>query len=176
MDEARFGLHTQLRRVWTLRGPRPIVTRQIQYQWDDLYGALALIGGEAHFAHLPGVSLDWDESYLTDLVATDPEATHGLLRDQAGFHLRAGDPRRPAQVRIIDLPPDSPELNPVEQLWDILRDDLANRVFATVTKRRGARHATRQRFWEDTSAVRSLIGRPWLEVQLNPTRKIQLSF
>ena len=56
MDEARFGLHTEMRRVWTLRGRRPVVARQIKYEWDYLYGALSVIGGEAHFAHLPGVS------------------------------------------------------------------------------------------------------------------------
>ncbi len=45
MDEARFGLHTELRRVWTMRGLRPVVRRQIKYQWDYLYGALSLLGG-----------------------------------------------------------------------------------------------------------------------------------
>jgi transposase len=81
MDEARFGLHTELRRVWTRRGVRPVVSKQIKYEWDYLYGSLSVIGGEAHFAHLPGVSLDWDEGYLGDLAATDPEAIHVLLRD-----------------------------------------------------------------------------------------------
>jgi transposase len=176
MDEARFGLHTELRRVWTLRGQRPVVPRQIKYQWDYLYGALSVIGGEAHFAHLPGVSLAWDESYLSDLAATDPAATHVLLRDQAGFHLRDGDPRLPVQVRIIDLPPYSPELNPVEQLWDILKDDLANQVFATIAKLRAGMLATLRRFWEDASAVLSLIGRQWLQAQLNASPKSQLSF
>ena len=61
MDEARFGLRTELRRVGTLRGKRPVVPRQIKYQWDYLYGALSVMGGEAHFAHLPGVNLEWDE-------------------------------------------------------------------------------------------------------------------
>ena len=36
MEEARFGLHTERRRVWTLRGRRPVVSRQIKYQWDYL--------------------------------------------------------------------------------------------------------------------------------------------
>ena len=136
MDEARFGLHTELRRVWTVRGKRPVVSRQIKYQWDYLYGALSLIGGEAHFAHVPGVGLDWDASYVRDLAATAPEVTHVLVRDQAGFHLRDGDPRLPRQVRVIDLPPYCPELNPCEQLWDILKDDIANQVFPSIRKLR----------------------------------------
>jgi transposase len=175
MDEARFGLHTELRRVWTLRGLRPVVTRQIRYEWDYLYGALGVVSGDAHFAHLPGVSLEWDRSYLEDLAASDPEAIHVLVRDQAGFHLREGDPRLPERVRIIDLPPYSPELNPCEQMWDIVKDGTCNQVFATVAALRDRMRDTLQRYWEDAQSVLRLIGRDWLMVQLNATRKTLLS-
>ena len=175
MDEARFGLHTEMRRVWTRRGQRPVVARQIKYDWDYLYGALSVIGGEAHFAHLPGVSLDWDESYLGDLAASDAEAIHVLVRDQAGFHLRDGDARLPARVRIIDLPPYTPELNPCEQLWDIVKDDIANRIYANVAALRAGMKATLRRFWDDPGAVLSLIGRKWIEVQLNASHRMQVS-
>ena len=73
MDEARFGLHTDLRRVWTIKGTRPIVTRQIKYQWDYLYGALGAVGGDVHFMRVPGVSLEWDGAYLETLAASDPD-------------------------------------------------------------------------------------------------------
>ena len=175
MDEARFGLHTELRRVWTLRGLRPVVTRQIRYEWDYLYGALGAVSGEAHFAHLPGVSLEWDRQYLEDLAASDPEAIHVLVRDQAGFHLREGDPRLPERVRIVDLPPYSPELNPCEQMWDIVKDDTCNQVFANVAALRDRMRDTLQRYWEDAQTVLRLIGRDWLLVQLNATRKSRLS-
>ena len=175
MDEARFGLHTELRRVWTLRGQRPVVTRQIKYQWEYLYGALGAVGGEAHFAHLPGVSLEWDRSYLADLAATDPGAIHVAVRDQAGFHLRDGDPRLPLRVRLIDLPPYSPELNPCEQLWDIVKDATANRVHATITALRRAMRATLRRYWEDAASVLRLIGRDWFLAEVNATRKSQMS-
>ena len=59
-----------------------------------------MVGGEAHFAHIPSVSLEWDQSYLQDLAATDPKAVHVLVRDQAGFHLRDGDERLPERVSI----------------------------------------------------------------------------
>ncbi len=176
MDEARFGLHTELRRVWTMRGLRPVVRRQIKYQWDYLYGALSLLGGETHFAHAPGVALEWDESFLRDLAASAPAVTHVLVRDQAGFHLRDGDPRLPAQVRIIDLPPYCPELNPCEQFWDILKDDLANQVFPNIQKLRAGMRETLRRYWENATAVLSLIGRDWFRVQLNASPKSQMSF
>lgn len=176
MDEARFGLHTELRRVWTQRGVRPVVSKQIKYEWDYLYGALSVIGGEAHFAHVPGVSLDWDEGYLRDLAATDAKAIHVLIRDQAGFHLRDGDARLPAQVRIIDLPAYTPELNPCEQFWDIVKDHIANRIHGSVARLRAAMKVSLRRYWEDPKAVLSLIGREWLQLQLNASPKTQVSF
>ena len=148
-----------------------MVARQIKYEWDYLYGARSVIGGEAHFAHVPGVSLAWDEGYLSDLAASDPEAIHVLIRDQAGFHLRDEDARLPARVRIIDPPPYTPELNPCEQLWDIIKDEIANRIYATVARLRAGMKAALRRFWDDPGTVLSLIGRQWLEVQLNASPK-----
>lgn len=171
MDEARLGLHTPLRRVWVKRGDRPIKIKQTKYEWDYLYGSLEVLEGAAHFAHIPSVSLDWDKEYLGNLVRTDPQATHIVIRDQAGFHLRDQDPRLPSQVRIIDLPPYSPQLNPCEQLWDVLKDDIANVVFETIEALRKGIKPSLQRFWEDSTQVLSLIGRPWLRSSANTSPK-----
>lgn len=169
MDEARFGLHTELRRLWALKGQRPVVTRQIKYQWDYLYGALDVIGGQAHFCQIPSVNQGWDRLYLETLAATDVEVIHVVIRDQAGFHLRDGDARLPERVRIIDLPPYSPELNPCEQLWDIIKDEIGNRVFATIAELRRATLPALQRYWDDPASVLRLIGRNWILAQANAT-------
>ena len=97
------------------------------------------------------------------------------MRDQAGFHLREGDTRLPGRVRIVDLPPHSPELNPCEQMWDIVKDETCNQVFATVAALRDPMRDTLQCYWEDTQSVLRLIGREWLLVQLNATLKTHLS-
>ena len=175
MDEARFGLPTEMRPVWTRRGQRPVLTRQIKDQWAYLYGALGAVSGETPFAQLPGVRLEWDQSDLADLAARDPQAIHVLVRDQAGFHLRDGDPRLPPRVRLIDLPPYRPELHPCAQLWDILKDDTCNRVHATVAALRKAMRATLRRYWEDATAVLRLSARAWFLAQRNATRKTPAS-
>jgi transposase len=172
MDEARFGLHTMLRKLWSLRGSRPVVTCQIKYEWDYLYGALEVTGGEAHFCQISGVNLEWDRSDLENLAATDPGAVHVIIRDEAGFHLRDGDARLPANVRIIDLPPYSPELNPCEQLWDLVKDRISNRVFKTIEELREAMEPVLAEWWTDSQRVLSLIGRPWLHDQANASSKI----
>jgi len=132
MDEARFGLHTELRRVWIDKGVRPVFERQTKYEWDYLYGSLEVTEGAAHFLHLPTVNLECDALYLAHLAQSDPEAVHVVIRDQAGFHLRDGDERLPQRVRIVPLPPYCPELNPCEQLWDMLKDETANHVHRTI--------------------------------------------
>lgn len=175
MDEARFGLHTELRRLWGIKGQRPVVTRQIKYEWDYLYGSLDVVGGQAHFCQFPSINLEWDHVYLKDLTMTDEEAIHVVIRDQAGFHLRDGDLRLPPRVRIIDLPPYSPELNPCESLWDIVKDDIGNDVFENVETLREAMLPTLQRYWDDAAAVLKLIGREWMLSQANASPKNQVS-
>jgi len=43
-----------------------------------------------------------------------------MLLDGAGWH-RARELRVPATIKLIPLPPYSPELNPVEHVWEYLR-------------------------------------------------------
>lgn len=167
MDEARFGLHTELRRVWIDKGVRPVFERQTKYEWDYLYGSLEVTEGHAHFLHLPTVNLECDELYLEHLAQSDTEAVHVVIRDQAGFHLRDGDERLPQRVRIVPLPPYCPELNPCEQLWDVLKDETANHVHRTIEALRDALLPGLKRYWEDATRVISLIGRPWLRNQAN---------
>lgn len=78
-------------------------------------------------------------------------------------------------MRIVDLPPYSPELNPCEQMWDIVKDETSNQVFASVAALREQMRSTLRRYWEDAPSVLHLIGRDWLMVQLNATRKSHLS-
>ena len=173
MDEARFGLHTETRRVWITKGTRPTVRRQTRYEWDYLYGALEVVAGQAEFLHLPTVDLECNRLFLEHLQASDPQAEHIVIADQAGFHLRPGDARLPTHVHIVSLPPYSPELNPCEQLWDVLKDTegFANGLFESITKLRASLLPGLRRYWENTALVLSLVGRPWLHDQANSSAK-----
>jgi transposase len=62
-------------------------------------------------------------------VAKDAHAV--LLLDRAGWHI-TGNLLWPKNITPILLPSRSPELNPVEQVWQFLRANfLSNRVFET---------------------------------------------
>ena len=65
---------------------------------------------------------------ISTMVARDAHAV--LLLDQAGWHF-AGALVVPENITLLPLPPRSPELNPVENVWQFLRDNwLSNRVFS----------------------------------------------
>ena len=100
----------------------------------------------------------------------DPAAMHVLIQDGAGFHLRDGDPGLPDNVRVVTLPAYSPELNPVEGLWDQIKDGLCNRVFDTLAELEVVLRAELQRFWQDARRVHSLVF-DWLLAQANASSK-----
>src|SRR5208283_3903817 len=85
-DESRFGLHTQSRRGWALRGQRVVIPQQQRYEWEYVYGALEVVRGESQFRFMPSVSLDFSRGFLQQIAASDPDAEHVVIWDQAGFH------------------------------------------------------------------------------------------
>jgi transposase len=166
-DEARIGLHDPHRRCWGLRGVRIVKPRQQEYEWCYVSGALEVVSGAAEFQILPTVGLDLTQGFLEQIAASDPEAHHVVLWDQAGFHHRPGDARMPARVHVLPFPAYSPELNPVERLWDVIKDDLCNRVYRGIQALEAAACQALQPFIRDAARVRSLVGDGWLHTQAN---------
>ena len=92
-----------------------------------------------------------------------------VIYDGAGFHHRDGHSELPANVRVIPLPAYSRELNPVERLWDQVREALANELHANLETLEQALTRALRPFWEDASRACSLIGKGWLLTQANVT-------
>ncbi len=86
-DEHRYGLIPVVRQCWTLRGVRPTVPYRTKYEWGYLYSVLEVDGqNAAEFLCLPEVSLEMSGWFLQHLAASDPDAEHIAIWDQAGFH------------------------------------------------------------------------------------------
>jgi transposase len=167
-DESRFGLHTQSRRCWALRGQRVVIPQQQRYEWEYVYGALEVVQGGAEFCFLPSVSLELSRCFLEQIAASDPQAEHVVIWDQAGFHPRPGAVGLPARIHLLPLPPYSPELNPVEGLWDQVQDCTCNRRHADLDELETTLTEALRPFWETPSKVLSLIHH-WLHAQANTT-------
>lgn len=166
-DEMRFGLQPVTRRVWTRRGVEVVVPVEPRYQWGYTYGALEICGAGAEFLHTDGVSLAASRCFLEQIGRSAPEAMHLVIQDGAGFHHRPGSPELPANVRVITLPPYSPELNPVERLWDVVKDQICNRTCDQLEQLVAAIDAVLAEYWTTAAKVRSLIGQGWLLGEAN---------
>lgn len=167
-DESRFGLHTQSRRCWALRGQRVVLAREQRYEWEYVYGAVEVVQGQAQFQFLPSVSLELSRGFLQQIAQSDPQAEHVVIWDQAGFHPRPGDATLPARIHLLPLPPYSPELNPVEGLWDQAQDVTCNRHYADLDQLEAALTEALRPFWETPARALSLVHH-WLHDQANAT-------
>ena len=70
------------------------------------------------------------QKHLTEISATVDPGTHAvLIRDQAGWHTTT-KLIVPKNITLLPLPPRSPEIKPVENIWRYIRDNwLSNPIF-----------------------------------------------
>ncbi|HAS6144794.1 TPA: IS630 family transposase [Vibrio vulnificus] len=130
-DEARFGQQNTTTRLWAERGSRPRVVKQQQFEYAYLFGSVCPARGIGEAMVVPWVNKDIMVEHLKQLSAVTEKGRHAVvIMDGAGWH--TNDIAEPFDnVSIIKLPPYSPELNPIEQVWSWLRQhSLANQSFA----------------------------------------------
>jgi transposase len=167
-DEYRYGLIPVVRKCWTLRGLRPTAPYQTKYEWGYLYSALEVDGeNAAQFLCLPEVSLAMSRLFLESLAARDSGAEHVVIWDQAGFHPQAHLHELPPHVHLVPLPPYSPELNPVEIIGDVIKDRIANTLWATLAALEEALGEELRPIYESAERVRRLVSHGWLIDQVN---------
>ena len=121
MDEARFGQQGTLTNLWARRGSRPTAVKQTRYEWVYLYAAVEPATGDSVALLLPVVSIETFEMFLQELSAKLAPDEHAvLIMDQAGWHT-SQRVNMPANITVLLLPPYSPELNPIENLWHYIK-------------------------------------------------------
>jgi transposase len=133
-DEGRLGLQPILRRVWTKCGHRPQSMGQIRYDWTYVYGFVRPATGKTHWLLLPDVSEECFEIALKNFakrVGAGKKKRIILLLDNASWH-KSLALKAPCGITLMFLPPYSPELQPAEKLWPLLKESVANRGFANI--------------------------------------------
>ncbi len=129
-DEARVGQKNKITRRWARRGTRPRAPHDQRTKWAYIFGAICPAEGKGAGLVMPYCDTAAMQAHLGEISAAVAPGAHAvLILDQAGWHLS----RRmvaPDNITLLPLPPRSPELNPVESVWQFLRDNwLSNRVF-----------------------------------------------
>jgi len=130
-DEARTGQQGTLTRVWAPRGSRPRAPRDRRYTAASLFAAVCPARDVGAALVLPNANAWAMDQHLKEIGHHVAPGAHAVVvLDQAGWHdTRCLDV--PDNITLLPLPSYSPELNPVENVWQYLRQNyLSNRVFA----------------------------------------------
>jgi transposase len=129
-DEARVGQKNKITRRWAPRGTRPSAPRDQRTASAYIFGAICPAEGKGAGLVLPSCNSDAMARHLAEIsLAVSPGAHALVLLDQAGWHVSKKLPV-PGNITLVPLPPKSPELNPVENIWQFMRDNwLSNRIF-----------------------------------------------
>ncbi len=119
-------------RQWARRGTRPRQPADQRYKSAYLFGAICPARGTGAALALPFADTQAMQLHLDEIARTVKRGAHAvLLLDRAGWHTTT-DLTVPKNITLILLPSRAPELNPVENIWQYLRQTwLSNRVFNT---------------------------------------------
>ena len=168
-DEHRHGLLPVVRRSWGLQGVRAKAPYKTAYQWMYVYEALE-VGGESQseFMYCSTVDKVMSIEFLRQISASDPNSTHIVIWDGAGFHPLQGDEEVPSNVKLLRLPPYSPELNPVENLGSRVKDKICNQVFESIDALQEKITDVLKPLFSCAKEVEELI-HGWLAVEVNST-------
>jgi len=120
-DEARIGQKNSLTRVWGQTGSRPAAPKDLGFASAYVFGAVCPAEGKAAALIMPicnTAAMNHHLSEISTQVAADAHAV--VILDRAGWH-RSQGLMVPGNITLLELPPYSPELNPVERIWHYLR-------------------------------------------------------
>jgi hypothetical protein len=157
-DEARVGQQGTLTRVWAKRGSRPRAPRDRRYEWAYLFGAVCPERSAGAAIVMPEVNVEAMNEHLTEINRrVSVGAVALLVLDGAGWH---SSPRLkvPENIVLLPLPPYSPELNPVENIWEFLRANLLS-----------------HRVWDSYEAIIEACCEAWNKLMQMPERIASLT-
>ena len=161
-DEARFGQQNTTTRIWAQKGTRPRAVKQQQFTYAYLFGAVCVTNGNTEAIVAPVSNMDVMSSHLALISAATKAGRHAVvLMDGASWHqehLSDGYDN----LSIIHIPPYSPELNPIEQVWSWMRqNEIANRCFKDYEDIVDKCSRAWNRFRSSKERVLSLCHREW---------------
>ena len=133
-DEAGFGRINKPKYCWCFPGLRPVVPCHHIREYRYTFGAVEPLTGDSTFLILPYSDTLCMNIFLKHLSETYPDDRIILACDGASWH-RANALEVPSNIRIFYLPPATPEMNPIEQVWkEIRKRGFKNEIFQTLEK------------------------------------------
>ena len=133
-DEAGFGRINKPKYCWCEEGIRPSVPCHHIREYRYAYGAVEPVTGESFFLIMPRSDTACMNVYLDKLSKQYKDDTILMCCDGAAWH-KATSLQVPENIELFFIPPYTPEMNPIEQIWKELRKmGFRNEVFSTLDK------------------------------------------
>jgi transposase len=161
-DEGRFGLLGKPRRCWAPAGVRPVVGARLLRKFSYAFAAVSPHDGVMDSLILPWVNASTMSMFLATVSQRHPDEYIVMVMDRAGWHI-AHELEVPKNMRLVLLPPYSPEINPAEHIWDALRENcIGNTVFASLDAADKALSKGLRSLESDPERMQSLTGFEWI--------------
>ena len=133
-DEASFGRINKPKYCWCFKGYRPSVPCHHIREYRYAFGAIEPLTGESFFLVLPYCNTNCMNVFLKGLSDAYPNDFILLVGDGAAWH-RSKYLQTPMNIEFFQLPPATPEMNPIEQIWkEIRKRGFRNEIFQSLDK------------------------------------------
>jgi transposase len=137
-----------------------MVTQEYTYA----YAAVDVLTGQMDSLILPYVNGDCMQLFIDEVASRNPDDHIVMVLDGAGWHKGI---KQPPNMRLVKLPPYSPELNPVEHVWDEVREKyFANRVFESLQALEDHLEMALREMEQASERVCSIVSWPWIKNSL----------
>ena len=125
----RYGMMSNFRRSWSIKGKRALLDQQQIFVNGYLYTAINPITGEDfHLINLDSMNTDTELLFLTELKKQHPYTHVYVVFDNAPSH-KSKKIHEIKGLSIINLPAYSPELNPAERYFLEVRRSTCNQIY-----------------------------------------------
>ncbi len=159
-DEAGFGRINKPKYCWCQKGHRPSVPCHHIREYRYAYGAVEPCTGESFFLILPYSNTECMNVFLRELSSTYPDDYILLVCDGAAWHKSRGL-EIPKNIELFHLPPATPEMNPIEQVWKEVRKlGFRNEIFSSLENVIDRLCDTIQ--YLSPKLIKSITGRQWI--------------
>ena len=120
-DEAKFGRMNYVRKCWVYRKDRAVVKQQLIREYIYAFTTVCPQTGETFSMISPFCNTNAMNIFLKDVSEYYPNYRIVMVMDSAGWHT-TNHLELPENIIVLPLPPYSPQLNPVEHIWDYIRE------------------------------------------------------
>ena len=131
-DEGRFGRITETRSGWCPPKTRPIHQKQFIREYFYVFAAVCPKTGKITALILPECNTEMMNKFLKEVSRVYKNNEVIMQIDGAGCHTTK-NLKIPFNIHFIQQPAYSPEVNPVEHVWDDIRKkEFNNGIYKTL--------------------------------------------